>query len=246
MTLPLIVNQTFNIGCSLWLKDFIVFNVNVWIINMSLTPAAIDDPRRTGYPCFKKHVPGRTRSNQHATWQTCQKCALRLSYHTKNGMEGEHRQMGPHPHLVSLAQEALQKEMDVSQVDEKVFNGKLMELKGKMLQQGLTQTMAVNMTLEEYRQRLRLDNKMDPIVEEEIKGQTKGKKTRDPSPIPPPLQQTLEAIENSRTTAYPKSTAMGSSKTPPKPNVKTEVHPKELPQDVMVVTDSEEEKPELR
>lgn len=240
------VRWTFTIGCSLWLKGFIEFNINVLLLNMSLTPAALDDPRRTGFPCFKKHVPGRTRSNQHATWQFCQKCALRLSYHTKNGMEGEYRQMGPHPHLVTLAQEALQTEMEAGQVTEKIFNGKLMELKGKMLQQGLTQTMAVNLTLEEYRHRLKMDNKADPLVEEEIKTvKEKGKKTRAKSPIPLPISETLSVID-------PKSTAMGSdrstaqlvdrSKVKSEPKVKESV----ASTDVMVVSDSEEEKPGRR
>lgn len=154
--------------------------------------------------------------------------------------------MGPHPHLVTLAQEALQTEMEAGQVTEKIFNGKLMELKGKMLQQGLTQTMAVNLTLEEYRHRLEMDNKADPLVEEEIKTvKEKGKKTRAKSPIPLPIAETLSVID-------PKSTAMGSdrstaqlvdrSKVKSEPKVKESV----VSTDVMVVSDSEEEKPGRR
>ena len=42
-----------------------------------------------------------------------------------------------------------------------------------------------------------------------------GNQRPDPSPVPPPLRETLEAIEIGQTNAYPKSTAMGSSKAAP-------------------------------
>ena len=66
--------------------------------------------------------------------------------------------MGPPPNLVSLALEQLQtQQIPASQVQEKMVVGKLMELKGIQLQQGLTETMALNMTLEQYRRRMGLD-----------------------------------------------------------------------------------------
>ena len=152
---------------------------------------------------------------------------------------------------------SLEKEMDAAQVDEKIFNGKLMELKGKMLQQGLTQTMAVNLTLEEYRHRLSLENKVDPIVEAEAQAvKEKGKKGKSKVKIPDPIQKSLDAIQPAITSApYPKSAAMGSEglngailaapKQIAKPKVKSEPKSPEVMVDadvMVVVTDSEEEK----
>ena len=62
--------------------------------------------------------------------------------------------MGPHPNQTRLALMEIQKEMDASQVTEKVVNGKLMELKGIQLQKGLTETMCINMSLSDYLKRM--------------------------------------------------------------------------------------------
>ena len=116
-------------------------------------PCALDDPRVKGFPCFEKHQP-KLRQNQYAQWMTCQKCGIRTNYKPKKGYEGEYRQMGPHPNLIQLALEQLQSTMQAAEVTEKVVNGKLMELKGIQLQNGLTQTMVINMDLNAYRKRM--------------------------------------------------------------------------------------------
>ena len=64
---------------------------------------------------------------------------------TKGKKTGEFRHMGPHPNLVRLALEQVQQSHSVEQVSEKIVNGK---------QKGLTNTMAVNMTLHDYRKRM--------------------------------------------------------------------------------------------
>lgn len=129
---------------------------------MSKTPAtACDDPRHEGYPCFGRHKSVKSRSNQYAQWTACEKCALRLSYVSKGKMEGAYRQMGPEPHLIRLALEELQQSVPPENCTEKIVNGKLMEVKGKMLQLGVSQTMAIHMTLEEYQKRLQLHGRAD-------------------------------------------------------------------------------------
>ena len=107
----------------------------------------------SGFPCHGTHHP-KQRQNQHAVWTTCATCGLRLSYQTKKGQDGSYRHMGPHPNLTRLALMEIQKELDASQVTEKVVNGKLMELKGIQLQKGLTETMCINMSPSDYLKRM--------------------------------------------------------------------------------------------
>ena len=59
--------------------------------------------------------------------------------------------MGPHPNQVMVAMEQLRTHHTAENVTEKMMNGKLMELKGIQLQQGLSNSMAINMSLREYR-----------------------------------------------------------------------------------------------
>ena len=60
--------------------------------------AAKDDPRHTSFPCYTRHL-AQMRQNRFATWETCQRCGLRLSYAAKDGHKGEGRHMGPDPNL---------------------------------------------------------------------------------------------------------------------------------------------------
>ena len=139
---------------ALWPKDWEAFKLDY---DMSLPPCAQDDPRLLGgFPCYTKHK-SKERRNQHATWKVCTVCGLRTEYQCKSNKTGESRHMGPHPHLVSLALEQIQQQVPANQVQEKMVVGKLMELKGIQLQQGLTETMALNMTLEQYRRRMGMD-----------------------------------------------------------------------------------------
>lgn len=120
---------------------------------MSQEPCAVDDPRISGFPCFSQHQC-KVRTNQHATWEVCQKCGLRMKYTGKKGYSGEHRSMGPDPRMMTVVLEELQKEFEPALVNEKIVTGRLMEMQGRALQAGLTNRAAYNMTLTEYRKRL--------------------------------------------------------------------------------------------
>lgn len=124
---------------------------------MAVSPvAAEDDPRLQSncYPCYGKHLEGKVRNNQYATWQSCCRCGLRLMYTKKSAGHGNDRQVGPIPSAVMLAIAELQLEVPAEQCTEKIFNGKLLELQGKRLQSGQANTMAINQKLEEYKQRM--------------------------------------------------------------------------------------------
>lgn len=82
---------------------------------------------------------------------------MRLTYHPKGSQEGRYRQMGPRPHLIRLTMKAFEDEMEAEMVTENVVNGKLLELKGQALQRGLTSTMRINMTFQEYQERVKED-----------------------------------------------------------------------------------------
>lgn len=111
------------------------------------SPACAEgDPRVKGFPCFGKHNT-KQGQNQHAVWSTCQRCGLRMSYHSKKPMDGSYRSMGPHPNQTALALLEIEKVMPADRVTEKVVAGKLMELKGIQLQKGLTETTCINMSL---------------------------------------------------------------------------------------------------
>lgn len=120
----------------------------------TLLPAACDDPRTRGFPCQGNHKPGQNRANQYASWTSCSACGLRLVYQGKKGYGGESRQMGPEPHLVRLAMESLAEEIPAQVCTEKIFTGKIMEVKGRLLQMGLTNRMAINLTFQQYVDRL--------------------------------------------------------------------------------------------
>ena len=92
--------------------------------------------------------------------------------------------MGPHPHLIKMAMDQIESSMPKEQVNEKLVNGKLMELKGLQLQHGLTNTMAVNMTYAQYMKRMGFKEESS-------------KKIRSPSPSPKgapskPCQEQME------------------------------------------------------
>ena len=152
-----------------WLKDFITCVIK-FVMGTPVQPCAEDDPRLRGFPCFGRHKP-KERQNQFASWSTCLACGLRLSYCPKKGSHGEDRHMGPHPHLIKMAMDQIESSMPKEQVNEKLVNGKLMELKGLQLQHGLTNTMAVNMTYAQYMKRMGFKEESS-------------KKIRSPSPSP--------------------------------------------------------------
>ena len=90
-----------------------------------------EDPRHTGWPCSGAHVAGRPKSNQWATWTACKRCGVRLSYVAKRGMVGEYRSLGSQVALVQVAQVELQREFTSAEMTDKIFQGKIMEVKGR-------------------------------------------------------------------------------------------------------------------
>ena len=100
------------------------------------------------------HKIGKTRNNQYGSWTSCARCGLRTMYKPKEGQTGQHRQAGPDLHVINLATEELKQTMSPDQCTEKVMNGKLMEVKGKLLQMGIDQTMAVNLTFKQYQEKV--------------------------------------------------------------------------------------------
>lgn len=75
------------------------------------------------------------RANKFATWQTCEKCGLRLSYTAKPGRSGDHRSVGPLPQHVSQAQTELSQTYTAAEMNHKIFLGKLLEIKGRVMVQ---------------------------------------------------------------------------------------------------------------
>ena len=82
------------------------------------------------------HTPGPMRQNKYAKWHACKRCGLRLSYTTKGTYQGETRAIGPDPLHVEAAQLELKEQYAPMNMNEKIFNGKLMEIRGR----GLVQT----------------------------------------------------------------------------------------------------------
>lgn len=79
------------------------------------------------------HVPGPQRTNKFAAWQACNHCGLRLRYTTKGTGTGDNRAIGPPPDHVELAQLELQEAFQAHEITEKIFNGKLLEIRGRTL-----------------------------------------------------------------------------------------------------------------
>lgn len=147
--------------CSVWPKGFVICRFTARLDMTTRAPTACDDPRHSGYPCFGDHKEGRQRTNQFATWVSCAKCGLRTLYMSKDKSHGERRLMGPEPHLIRLALEELQQTIPPDHCTEQMVNGKLMEIKGKMLQLGVSQTMAINMTYTDYMKRIEQHGRAD-------------------------------------------------------------------------------------
>ena len=62
--------------------------------------------------------------------------------------------MGPDPQLIRLTMASLEKTTPASEMTADIVNGKMMEIKGTMLQMGIKVPIALNMTLAEYEKRL--------------------------------------------------------------------------------------------
>ena len=79
------------------------------------------------------HLPGALRQNKYARWHACKRCGLRLSYVVKGTYQGETRAIGPEPTHVEAAQMELAQQYAKANMNEKIFNGKLMEIRGRGL-----------------------------------------------------------------------------------------------------------------
>ena len=71
---------------------------------------------------LQDRVFGRERSNRYALWTACSRCGLRLTYVAKGRHQGDTRAVEPPRELVLP-----------TQANEKIFQGKLMEVKGREL-----------------------------------------------------------------------------------------------------------------
>lgn len=81
------------------------------------------------------HLPEPMRQNRYAKWHACKRCGLRLSYVAKGTYEGETRAIGPEPAHVEAAQIELAQQASKANMNEKIFNGKPMEIRGRGLGQ---------------------------------------------------------------------------------------------------------------
>ena len=122
---------------ALWLNDSVTYGHDPPDrpeMKAKVCPPATDmDPRHVGWPCMGQHHPGKERANKFAAWQACSRCGLRLRYITKGTGHGETRAIGPTPEMVNEAQQELREQFTAMEMNEKIFNGKLMELRGRTL-----------------------------------------------------------------------------------------------------------------
>ena len=79
------------------------------------------------------HIPGNRKGNQHAVWVSCKRCGLRMGYEFKGQMTGQYRSLGAPPEMIAMAQEELRQNFAASEMNEKIFAGKLLELRGRTL-----------------------------------------------------------------------------------------------------------------
>lgn len=131
---------------------------------------------------------------------------------SKKGAHGNSRAMGHEPHIIRLALQELEATVPSSDMTEAKVNGKIMEIKGKMLQMGVPTSLALTMTYEEYIQRLSKYGRADgkpiqsmpkaaPTPKKMIyKAAPETKEGVDPSAapsevVPAALQETLRTME---------------------------------------------------
>lgn len=141
-------------------------------------------------------MAGRTRSNQWSTWTACKRCGLRLSYVAKRGMVGEYRTLGSQVELVQRAQEELRQEFTAAEMTEKIFHGKIMEVKGREIV--ATRGQAVRET------EIRANTGQGRAV---VENQTMGYVAPKPKPKPKALHPTTRTRPTTRTVSPTPSTA---------------------------------------
>lgn len=159
-----------------------------------------EDIRQSSYPCFGKHKDGKQRSNQHATWMSCSRCGMRLHYVSKGSSHGEARQFLTEKNLLRATLEVLEQTIPPDECTEKIVQGKMMELKGQMLQAGVTNTMSMHLTYAQYVEKM---NKVGPTS------------LTVPTLGPPPAHLTMPQLGSTATTpTIPKAMA------PPAPSTR--------------------------
>lgn len=80
--------------------------------------------------------------------------------------------MGPAPHTIRQVMESLEKGTNAEDVNEKIVNGRLMEVQGRMLQMGVTHTMAINMSYADYVKRMGRQKPLSPAKGSKMKSPT--------------------------------------------------------------------------
>jgi len=161
-----------------------------------------------------------------------------MSYVTKKTGHGQTRAMGPEPNIIRLALTELEKAQDPQTMTEAMVNGKVMEIKGKMLQMGIPTSLSLTMTYPDYVKRLEVWGRAD-LEGPSQTTVTAPKPKSTPKPmVHPATQQTVDVLEEAikRDLTSPTKSGKGYSKQ----MVKTEKEAAVIPDDVMSINSSTE------
>ena len=122
---------------------------------------------------------------------------FRENYVTKKKGHGQTRAMGQEPNIIRLAMTELEKVQDPQSMTEAMVNGKIMEIKGKMLlQMGIPTSISLTIAYPEYAKRLGLWGRADQQVTSQVPTvPPKPKSTPKTPAVPPQLQETVEKLE---------------------------------------------------
>ena len=151
------------------------------------------------------HKPGRERSNQYALWTACSRCGLRLTYVAKGRHQGDTRAVGPPRDLVIQAQEELRVEFAPTDMNEKIFQGKLMEVKGREL---VNSHGAGRTTVQ-----VRADERLGQLMMSEPP-KTKGARAKSAATSPIPEEHIAEMAPIARTPKTPSRRSTSPTRTP--------------------------------
>ena len=177
-------------------------------------PVMPQDPRHQGWPCNGMHTPGPMRQNKYAKWHACKRCGLRLSYTTKSTYQGETRAIGPEPQYVEAAQQELKAQYAPANMNQKIFNGKLMELRGR----GLVQTGGAGRTTVQ----VRADEPLGKYLMAGYNMDDRGMGSTTTPSTTTQTQPNAEVIDPAPTTPPPTPTPKAEAKAKTAPRVKRE------------------------
>ena len=103
---------------------------------------------------------------------------------TKKGKTGEYRHMGPEPNLLKAILDDFETRVPPEQMTETIITGRLMEVKGQMLQSGTSKTANIILTVEEYKKKI---GEIDKSV----------RKKKDPKePASPISEETMAMVKS--------------------------------------------------